>query len=126
MNDFLSIKLHGLPLTDSLQVSSYIVDRNRRSENVFTEPVDCHGFRTGQVLHHINLGDYVAKTVPSLKDLQQEISGGSDLGALSLLRTAMQILQRWVPYSSSYLSISDVRAVVIMSKEFFFGIFNLC
>ncbi|KAG0557088.1 hypothetical protein KC19_11G101300 [Ceratodon purpureus] len=49
----------------------------------------------GQVLQHVNLGDFVARTVPSLKDLQKEINGGSDLGALSLLRTAMQILQRW-------------------------------
>jgi hypothetical protein len=57
---------------------------------------------TGQVLHHINLGDFLARTVPSLKDLQKEISGGSDLGALSLLRTAMQIIQRWVAYCSSY------------------------
>ncbi|KAG0563158.1 hypothetical protein M758_8G008300 [Ceratodon purpureus] len=48
-----------------------------------------------QVLQHINLGDYVERTVPSLKDLQKEISGGSDLGALSLLRFTMQILQRW-------------------------------
>ncbi|KAG0601274.1 hypothetical protein M758_11G098100 [Ceratodon purpureus] len=48
-----------------------------------------------QVLQHVNLGDFVARTVPSLKDLQKEINGGSDLGALSLLRTAMQILQRW-------------------------------
>nr|AAS47584.1 chloroplast Toc64-1 [Physcomitrium patens] len=47
-----------------------------------------------QVLQHINLGDYVARTVPSLKELQKEISD-SNLGSLALLRTAMQILQRW-------------------------------
>ena len=52
-------------------------------------------FPTGQVLQHVNLGDFVARTVPSLRELQKEIDGGSDMGALSLLRTAMSMLQRW-------------------------------
>uniref|UniRef100_A0A7I4F9K9 Amidase domain-containing protein n=2 Tax=Physcomitrium patens TaxID=3218 RepID=A0A7I4F9K9_PHYPA len=46
-----------------------------------------------KALQHINLGDYVASAVPSLKVLQKEI--GSDMGAISLLRTAMQMIQRW-------------------------------
>lgn len=45
----------------------------------------------------------MARTVPSLKDLQKEVSGGSDLGALSLLRIAMQMIQRWAP--STYLNL---------------------
>jgi Asp-tRNA(Asn)/Glu-tRNA(Gln) amidotransferase A subunit family amidase len=48
-----------------------------------------------QVLQHVNLGDFLARAVPSLKDLQKEINVSSELGALSLLRIAMQMLQRW-------------------------------
>lgn len=50
------------------------------------------------------------RTVPSLKDLHKEISGGSDLGALSLLRFTMQILQRWVPCRSSRFSKQNMLA----------------
>lgn len=53
-------------------------------------------FSAGQVLQHINLGDFVAKRVPSLKDFGKSISNGSDMGTLTLLRNAMQLLQRSV------------------------------
>lgn len=53
-------------------------------------------FCSGQVLQHVNLGDFVGRNVPSLKVLEKKISHGSSMGALSLLRTAMQLLQRWV------------------------------
>lgn len=48
-----------------------------------------------QVLQYINLGDFIRRNVPSLKELEKEISNGSPIGALTLLRTAMQLLQRW-------------------------------
>lgn len=79
-------------------------DMFRCFEDAFYQSVVCHCISTGQVLQHINLGDYVERTVPSLKDLQKEISGGSDLGALSLLRFTMQILQRSVLCHRNQLS----------------------
>lgn len=48
-----------------------------------------------QVLQHVNLGEFVGRNVPSLKVLEKEISHGSSMGPLSLLRTAMQLIQRW-------------------------------
>ncbi|KAG0583276.1 hypothetical protein M758_3G124400 [Ceratodon purpureus] len=48
-----------------------------------------------QVLQHVNLGEFVGRNVPSLKEFEKEISNGSSIGALTLLRTAMQLLQRW-------------------------------
>jgi Asp-tRNA(Asn)/Glu-tRNA(Gln) amidotransferase A subunit family amidase len=48
-----------------------------------------------QVLHHVNLGEFVATNLPSLKEFGKELSGGTHLGSLDLLRTAMQLLQRW-------------------------------
>lgn len=53
-------------------------------------------FCSGQVLQHVNLGEFVGRNVPSLKVLEKEISHGSSMGPLSLLRTAMQLIQRWV------------------------------
>lgn len=71
----------------------------------------------GQVLQNINIESYLERTVPSLKDLQREISGGSDLGALSLLRFAMQIIQRWVPSQNSRMSKQNILELVIRSKK---------
>jgi amidase len=48
-----------------------------------------------QVLQHVNLGEFVGRNVPSLKEFEKAISNGSSMGALPLLRTAMQLLQRW-------------------------------
>lgn len=84
----------GFSLTNSLLTS---VDRSRHLEDVIDSSIVCRCCIIGQVLQNINLEDYLARTVPSLKDLQREISGGADLGALSLLRFAMQIIQRLVP-----------------------------
>ena len=53
-------------------------------------------FCSGQVLQHVNLGEFVGRNVPSLKEFEKEISNGSSIGALTLLRTAMQLLQRCV------------------------------
>jgi hypothetical protein len=89
-------------------------------------------FSTGQVLQHINLGDYVERTVPSLKDLQKEISGGSDLGALSLLRFTMQILQRWITIAQQPLLKAEHIDVGVQQGPFFvvllcyrFSVFSL-
>lgn len=48
-----------------------------------------------QVVQYINLGDFVGRNVPSLKLLEREYLNETAMGALSLLRTAMQLLQRW-------------------------------
>jgi len=48
-----------------------------------------------QVLNHVNIGEFVLRNVPSLQEFKKEISNGADLGALTLLRNAMQLLQRW-------------------------------
>jgi hypothetical protein len=53
-------------------------------------------FCSGQVLQHVNLGEFVGRNVPSLKEFEKAISNGSSMGALPLLRTAMQLLQRCV------------------------------
>jgi len=74
-------------------------------------------------LQNINLEDYLERTVPSLKDLKREISGGSDLGALSLLRFAMQIIQRWVPCQNSRMSKQNILDVVIRSEKLVFNLF---
>lgn len=50
----------------------------------------------GQVVQYINLGDFVGRNVPSLKLLEREYLNETAMGALSLLRTAMQLLQRCV------------------------------
>jgi hypothetical protein len=48
-------------------------------------------------VQHISLGDFVAKRVPSLKDFgKSTISKGFDMGTLTLLRNAVQLLQRSV------------------------------
>lgn len=46
-------------------------------------------------MNHVNIGEFVLRNVPSLQEFKKEISNGSDLGALTLLRNAMQLLQRW-------------------------------
>lgn len=56
----------------------------------------------------------MASAVPSLKVLQKEI--GSDMGAISLLRTAMQMIQRWIFHRYSHLIKSSVVALLISSK----------
>jgi hypothetical protein len=53
---------------------------------------------TGQVLNHINLGEYIATNVPSLKYFQNEEesrNGESGISALKALCSALRLLQRY-------------------------------
>lgn len=52
---------------------------------------------SGQVLNHLNLGDYLRSKVTSLKELQNGIQNGDPkISALEQLANSMQVLNKWV------------------------------
>jgi len=60
-----------------------------------------------QVLNHINLGEYIATNVPSLKYFQNEEesrNGESGISALKALCSALRLLQRFVYKGSKYFA----------------------
>lgn len=52
---------------------------------------------SGQLLNHVNLGEYLASKISSLKQLQNGKTSGDSKTVLLSLANAMRLLYKWVP-----------------------------